>query len=290
MTVDSRVLELASKLTESSSSSVPVLLLKLKEILKGAAAGSKELQRIKEDLYNYGLIQYCVLVLKQDYSRVEGGWTTAASLADILSSCCVGLNPKNDPEEFQSQILPSAVLNMLVLGRRIQARYIRSVKDEERTELFRCFRQVMDSLSWLFSGHVQLTQNVFRQEHFLQLLMTDDVETGTSVMSVLQNILRANSVLPNQVPEDTLHPILDELIYKLSASSNPVIGNAATRSLLLILESSPNIVQMVGTRYKGTSSEFIPALDTVTEKFYNLIWGIHKCCLQDSLEFFCAST
>ncbi|XP_018413588.1 PREDICTED: IQ calmodulin-binding motif-containing protein 1 [Nanorana parkeri] len=252
--VDSRVLELASELTESSSCSVPVLLLKLKEILKSAPAGSKELQRIKEDLYNYGLIQYCVLVQKQDYSRVKGGWTTAASLADILSSCCVGLNPKNDAEEFRSKILPSAILNMLVLGRRIQARYVRCVKDEERTGLFRCFRQVMDSLCWLFSGHVQLTENVFRQEHFLQLLMTDDVETGTSVMSVLQNILRANSVLPSQVPEDTLHPILDELVYKLSASSNPVIGNAATRSLLLILESSPDIVRLVGTRYKGLRS------------------------------------
>ncbi|KAM5153212.1 IQ calmodulin-binding motif-containing protein 1 [Mantella aurantiaca] len=254
VTMDSRVLELASQLTESSSSLVPVLLLKLKEILKGAAAGSKELQRIKEDLYNYGLVQYCVLVLKQDYSRVEGGWATAASLADILSSCCVGLNPKNDAEEFHSEILPSAVLNMLVLGRRIQARYVRSVKDEEKTELFRCFRQVMESLCWLFNGHVQLTENVFRQEHFLQLLMTDDVETGTSVMSVLQNILRANRILPNQIPEEALHPILDELVYKLSASSNPVTGNAATRSLLLILESSPNIVYMVGTRYKGLRS------------------------------------
>ncbi|XP_072274015.1 IQ calmodulin-binding motif-containing protein 1 [Pyxicephalus adspersus] len=254
MTVDSRVLQLAAELTESSSKSVPILLMKLKEISKSAPAGSKELQRIKEDLFSYGLLQYCILVLKQDYSRVEGGWTTAASLANILSSCCVGLNPKNGTEEFYSKTLPSAIPNLLVLGRRIQARYIRSVKDEEKTELVRCFRQVMDSLCWVFSGHVQLTENVFKQEHFLQLLMTDDVETGTVVMSVLQKILRANRVLPSQVPEDSLHPILDELVYKLSASSNPVTGNAATRSLLPILESSPKVVQMVGTRYKGLRS------------------------------------
>ncbi|KAM9305774.1 IQ calmodulin-binding motif-containing protein 1 [Gastrophryne carolinensis] len=253
-TVDSRVLELAAELTESSISAVPALLLRLKEILKSASSGSKELQRIKEDLYHYGLVQYCVLVLKQDYSRVEGGWTTAASLADILSTCCVGLNPKNDAEEFYSKLLPSAVLNLLVLGRRIQARYLRSVKDDEGAELFRCLRQVMDALCRLFGGHVALAENVFAQEHFLQLLMADDAETGGAAMAVLQNLLRANSALLSRVPEDAAHSVLDELVYKLSASSNPVTGGAATRCLLLMLESNPSAVSLVGARYKGLRS------------------------------------
>ncbi|XP_075037273.1 IQ calmodulin-binding motif-containing protein 1 isoform X2 [Mixophyes fleayi] len=253
-TVDRRILDLASKLTESSNASVPVLLLNLKEILKGVAAGSTELQKLKEDLYHYDLTQYCILVLKQDYSRVEGGWVTAAGLADVVSNCCVGLNPKNDPEEFYTKQLPVAVLNMLVLARRIQARYVRSVKDEEKGELLRSFRLVMDSVCRLFGGHVQLAETVFRQEHFLQLLMTDDVETGTVVMSVLQNILRANSAVLSEVPEKILHPILDELVYKLSASSNPVTGSSATRSLLLMVESNPSVVRMVGSRYKGLRS------------------------------------
>ncbi|KAG9467657.1 hypothetical protein GDO78_014518 [Eleutherodactylus coqui] len=143
---------------------------------------------------------------------------------------------------------------MLVLGRRIQARFVRSVKDEESAELLRCFRLVMDSLCWLFSGYVQLVELVFRQEHFLQLLMTDDVESGTAVMSVLQALLRANSSVLHQIPEETLHPILDELVYKLSASSNPVTGSSASRSLLLMVESSPCIVQTMDMRYKGLRS------------------------------------
>ncbi|KAG9467654.1 hypothetical protein GDO78_014518 [Eleutherodactylus coqui] len=252
--VDRRILELASKLTESSNSSDPVLLLTLRDILTSAEPGSKELQELKEDSYSYGLVQYCVLVLKQDYSRVDGGWTTAAGLADVLSKCCVGLDPKNDADDFYSNLLPSAALNMLVLGRRIQARFVRSVKDEESAELLRCFRLVMDSLCWLFSGYVQLVELVFRQEHFLQLLMTDDVESGTAVMSVLQALLRANSSVLHQIPEETLHPILDELVYKLSASSNPVTGSSASRSLLLMVESSPCIVQTMDMRYKGLRS------------------------------------
>lgn len=252
--VDRRILELASKLTESSHGSDPVLLLTLRDILRSAASGSKELKKLKEDSYSYGLVQYCVLVLKQDYRRVDGGWTTAAGLADVLSKCCVGLDPKSDADDFYSNLLPSAALNMLVLGRRIQARYVRSVKDEESGELLRCFSLVMDSLCWLFSGHVQLAELVLRQEHFLQLLMTDDVESGTAVMSVLQAILRANSSVLHQIPDETLHPILDELVYKLSASSNPVTGSSATRSLLLMVESSPHLVRTVGPRYKGLRS------------------------------------
>ncbi|XP_075685163.1 IQ calmodulin-binding motif-containing protein 1 isoform X2 [Rhinoderma darwinii] len=251
---DRRILELASKLTESSNGSDPVLLLNMRDLLKSAASGSRELQKLKEDAYSYGLVQYCVLVLKQDYGRVDGGWMTAAALADVLSKCCVGLDPKNDADDFYSKLLPSAALNMLVLGRRIQARYIRSVKDEESGELLRCFRLVMDSLCWLFSGHVQLAEPVLRQEHFLQLLMTDDVESGTAVMSVLQAVLRADSTILHHIPEETLHPILDELVYKLSASSNPVTGSSATRALLLMVESNAHIVQMVGTRYKGLRS------------------------------------
>ncbi|XP_071978165.1 IQ calmodulin-binding motif-containing protein 1 [Engystomops pustulosus] len=251
-TVDRRILELASKLTESSNNSD--LLLNLRGILDSASSRGEELQRLKEDSYSYGLIQYCVLVLKQDYSQVEGGWGTAAALADVLSKCCVGLDPKIDADVFYSKLLPSAALNMLVLGRRIQARYVRSVKDEQSAELLRCFRKVTDALCWLVSGHVQLAELVLRQEHFLQLLMTDDVESSTAVMSLLQAILRANSAVLHQIPEETLHPILDELIYKLSATSNPVTGRSATQSLLLMVENNPQIVRMVGTRYKGLRS------------------------------------
>ncbi|KAM3917220.1 IQ calmodulin-binding motif-containing protein 1 [Leptodactylus fuscus] len=252
--VDRRILELASKLAESSNGSDPVLLLHLREILTSAAPGGKELQRLKEEAYSYGLVQYCVLVLKHDYSRVEGGWRTGAALADVLSKCCVGLDPKSDAEDFYSKLLPSAALNILVLGRRVQARYVRSVRDEEGAELLRCFRLAMESLCWLFSGHIQLAELVLRQEHFLQLLMTDDVESGAAVMSVLQAILRANSTVLHHIPEETLHPILDELVYKLSASSNPVTGRSATLSLLHMVESNPQIVQTVCARYKGLRS------------------------------------
>ncbi|XP_069080376.1 IQ calmodulin-binding motif-containing protein 1 isoform X2 [Pleurodeles waltl] len=249
--VDRRILSLAAEVAESSNDNVPVLLLKLKEILKSVPPVSKESKKLKEDIYRYDLIQYCSMVLKQDYSRVAGGWSSAANLSNILSNCCVGMDPAENPEEFYSSVLPSAVDNLLFLGRRLQARFVRAMKDEEKSEFLKCFRTVTDSLCWLFGGHVQLTEHVLKNEHFLQLLMTDDVETGTTVIAVLQNTVRANSSVLHQVDVQIIHPILDELIYKLSSSTNPVTGNAATKALLLMVESHQPIVQILDMRYKG---------------------------------------
>ncbi|XP_053121401.1 IQ calmodulin-binding motif-containing protein 1 [Hemicordylus capensis] len=249
--VDPRILSLAAQVTESTHQDVPVLLLKLKDILTSAPSGSKELQKIKQDIYYYDLAQYCLLVLTQDYTRVFGGWTTAARIAEILSLCSVGLEVREEPEEFYNKLLPSAVNNLLFLGRRLQARFVRAIKDEEKNEFLHCFKTVTDAICWLCGGHIQLTENVLQNEHFQHLLMTDDDVVSTTMMSVLQNVIRINNAALLQVAEKTLHCILDELVYKLSSTINPVIGNAAVKLLLLIAESDPQLVTSLVTRYKG---------------------------------------
>lgn len=61
-----------------------VCLLLHTGILNSASLGSEESKKIKQDVYNYDLTQYCMLVLRQDHSRLRGGWATAAQLAEIL--------------------------------------------------------------------------------------------------------------------------------------------------------------------------------------------------------------
>ncbi|XP_068543585.1 IQ calmodulin-binding motif-containing protein 1 [Anas acuta] len=248
---DPRVLAVAARVAESRERDVPALLLALKEILNNPSLGHKESEKVKQDIYYYDLAQYCVLVLRQDFSRVRGGWATAAQLAEILSHCCVGLEVKEDPKEFYTKFLPSAIDNLLLLGRRLQARFIRAVKDEEKQDFLRCFRTVTDAICWLFGGHIQLTKHVLQNDHFLQLLVTDDVETAVIMMSVLHSILGVNSSVLLQVDEETLHSVLDELVYKLSSTTNPVIGNAATKLLLLIAKFCKQLLNLLTTRYKG---------------------------------------
>ncbi|XP_013816218.2 IQ calmodulin-binding motif-containing protein 1 [Apteryx mantelli] len=249
--VDPRVLALAAQVSESKDEDVPVLLLKLKEILNSASLGRKESKKIKQEIYYYDLTQYCMLILRQDYSRLRGGWATAAQLAEILSHCCVGLEVKEDPEEFYKKFLPSAIDNLLFLGRRLQARFIRAIKDEEKKDFLHCFRTVTDAICWLFGGHIELTECVLQNDHFLQLLMTDDVETAIIMMSVLHDILRVNSPVLLRVDEKILHSLLDELVYKLSSTTNPVIGNAATKLLLSLATFCQQLVKLLTTRYKG---------------------------------------
>ncbi|KAM6348270.1 IQ calmodulin-binding motif-containing protein 1 isoform 2-T5 [Alca torda] len=192
-----------------------------------------------------------MLVLRQHHSRLRGGWATAAQLAEILSHCCVGLEVKEDTVEFYKKFLPSAIDNLLFLGRRLQARYIRAIKDEEKQDFLRWFQTVTDAICWLFGGHIQLAACVLQNDHFLQLLITDDVETAIIMMSVLHNILRVNSSVLLQVDEETLHSVLDELVYKLSSTTNPVVGNAATKLLLLVAKFCKQLVKLLAARYKG---------------------------------------
>ncbi|XP_054133949.1 IQ calmodulin-binding motif-containing protein 1 [Melozone crissalis] len=248
---DPQVVALAAQITESKEQDIPLLLLKLKGILSSPSLGCEESNKIKQDIYDYGLTQYCLLVLKQDHSQLHGAWATAAQLAEILSHCCVGLEVKEDPEEFYRKFLPSVIDSLLVLGKRLQARFIRAIKDKEKQDFLHWFQIVTDAICWLFGGHIQLAARVLQNDRFLQLLITDDVETTIVMMSVLHNILRINSSVLLQVEEETLHSVLDELVYKLSSTTNPAVGSAATKLLLLVAKSCKQLVQLLTARYKG---------------------------------------
>uniref|UniRef100_UPI00398F84F1 IQ calmodulin-binding motif-containing protein 1-like isoform X2 n=1 Tax=Pristiophorus japonicus TaxID=55135 RepID=UPI00398F84F1 len=249
--VDSKILNLATEVAESSDDKIPVLLLKLKEILEGPPLGSKELKKLKEDIYYYDLIQYCVLVLAQDYYHVPGSWYTAVQLAEVLSTACVGLDPKQEAEEFYSKVLPSAADSLILLARRLQTRFLKTAEEADKQDFLRYFHNVTDSLCWLLSGHVQLAQYVLQSDHLLQLLLTDDVETGAIMVSALLGILQVNRTLLFSVKEKNIRLILDELIYKLSATTNPVIGSTSIKVLLMMVESHPPTLRILCTSYIG---------------------------------------
>ncbi|XP_066203046.1 IQ calmodulin-binding motif-containing protein 1 isoform X2 [Saccopteryx leptura] len=253
---DPRILSLAAEVAKSPEQNVPIILLKLKEIINNTPLGSSELKKVKQDIYCYDLIRYCLLVLSQECSRIQGGWTTISQLAQILSHCCVGLEPGEDAEEFYNELLPSAAENFLVLGRQLQTCFINAAKGEEKKELLHFFQIVTDSLFWLVGGHVQLIQNVLRSDNFLHLLQTDNVQIGSTVMTMLQNILQINSGDLLRIEAKTLHSILDEVIFKLLSTPSPVLRSIATKLLLLMAESHQEILILLrlSACYKGLRS------------------------------------
>lgn len=61
------------------------------------------------------------------------------------------------------------------------------------------------------------------------------------------------SAVLRQLTEKVLYRILDELVYKLSSTINPVLGSAAVNLLLSVAECDPQLVTTLVTRYKGLS-------------------------------------
>ncbi len=54
----------------------------------------------------------------------------------------------------------------------------------------------------------------------------------------------------------TLTDIMDDIVYKMSSSSNPVIGRAAVKTLVLIMDHSSSIHQLIHRRYRGSVALF----------------------------------
>ncbi|XP_013413711.1 IQ calmodulin-binding motif-containing protein 1 [Lingula anatina] len=249
---DRRVLTLAAEVAETKDRNVPILLLDLQEIVDSVPVGSKEATRIKNEIWTYDLLQVLILVLKQDFDRVRGGWGTATKLANLLSHCCTGLDPP-DSQEFYQLSLPEAVENQLMLSRKIQTKYLKTDENmtNMRRDLLDHFRGVLEAVTYLFSGHVFLTTNVLKSQWLLQLLITDDVDTALSCMTLILNCTRVNRDVFSTLSERLVNSILDELVYKLSASTNMDIGSATTRILLTICDTNPPMVEQICIRYRG---------------------------------------
>ncbi|XP_033625036.1 IQ calmodulin-binding motif-containing protein 1-like [Asterias rubens] len=249
---DRRVEDLANQVAETSDKNVPALLLAIQEILDSVVPGSHKAAKVKKDIWNYDLLQSVLLALRQDFSLIQGKWNTAASLAKILAHCAVGLEP-TDTYEYHAIFLPEAAERLLILSRNIQFRYM---KIPEKTltlkdDLIKDFKEAIEALQWLISGHVFLAIYVLRSNYLLQMLITDDKETGIVILSMFQNAVRVNPEVLKTLDEKVVHSLLDEVIYKLSAFTDPEIGAAATRALVNISDVHQPLIRLLYTRYKG---------------------------------------
>ncbi|VDI27792.1 IQ calmodulin-binding motif-containing protein 1, partial [Mytilus galloprovincialis] len=225
-------------------------------ILSTAVAGSKDGMRIRKEIWEYNLLQALVLVLKQDFSIVDGEWQIAASLAAILSQVCTGLDlPSAEVKKFEDEVLLEAVSNMFLVTRRIQARYAkipdRAGHMKERNKLLACYRGVLESIVYLASGHTSVPKKVLECPWLLQLLITDDTDTVVAIMDLIPKILRVNRIVLRSLNQKLILSIMDELIYKLSVSNEVSVGASACKCVLRICENHRPLVETLCTRYKG---------------------------------------
>ncbi|XP_048728739.1 IQ calmodulin-binding motif-containing protein 1-like [Ostrea edulis] len=254
---DKRIIELAAEIAETKDRGVPAILLNLREILASAPKGSKDGIRIRNECWEFNILQVLVLVLKQDFSIVDGDWQTAAALAAILSQICLGidLGEESQKSKFSEEYLPEAINNLFLVTRRIQARHgnipDRPSLQKDRQRLMMCYKGVLESVAQITYGYPEIASDVLESPWLLQLLISDDPSAVSGIMELLPKILRCNKNIINDIDKKLKFSIMDELVYKLSVNTDASIASSATKCVLKICDIHKPMIDVLCTRYKG---------------------------------------
>lgn len=246
-----RALHLAAEVAETDDFNVPVLLLQLREILDLAPPRSSLGEVLRKDLWTYDVIHVCNLALKQDFASILGGWDTATQLGAILCQSCVGLKLP-DEAEFEDKFLPDVVENILSLAAKLLDFVVKAREMTEKEKQFQNFRTTLNSLEWLYSFHVSLTLNVLQSKRFVQILMSEEVDASLFILMIVENIFKMNRLLMGKLEPNVLHSILDETVFKISASEESSVARASIHLILTATDVHPPILEiLLSKRYRG---------------------------------------
>ncbi|XP_072539639.1 IQ calmodulin-binding motif-containing protein 1-like [Salminus brasiliensis] len=240
---------LKTLITEEPEHSFIQVLSKTKELLGRKSVGEQQdLQRCKQGLYQHGVLAYCSAALKFNPAKIEGSYASVTQMADLISTCCVGIGSVRDRDVFLHRFLPSVTENLLFFAHRLMKR---AVVDKGQSEMLRLFRKVFDSLSWILRAYSHLIPCVLHSKHYESVQMSEDDEVSSVTLMMWHNLFRINSAVLSEMGTKALSSVVDDVVYKMSSSSNPVIGSAATKILLLIIEQHSQSLQLLHKHYKG---------------------------------------
>ncbi|XP_070786942.1 IQ calmodulin-binding motif-containing protein 1-like [Enoplosus armatus] len=218
----------------------------LNKALNAAAvrARSSALTRVKSRLYLSGVLSHCVLVLSLDPRRLRGDWGAAATLAQLTSSCCVGVEPGKHSQAFHRLFLPSVTDGLLSLASQLM----------RRAECVSLFRKVMDSVGWLLRAHTQLTTQVLSSVHYEHIQMCDDVTVSLLCVQLWIQTCTASRDFLSQLSDDSVLLLLNEAVGQLAVSSDPAVGGASVSLILLMAGQQEVRVQPLLLSFRGLDS------------------------------------
>lgn len=249
-------MSIAAEITECSDRQIPDLLMRLRDIILSAPSGTPEAGRLKQEVYDYEVLPFLLLCLRQDFSRVKGSWDTGVKLCELTNKILAGVTP-TDPDVFESTTLVEFSENMMVLARRIQDRYVMSlepnslVTENSPGELLQIFQSLLELLQKYLLSHNKLIVRCITSPWFLQLFVTDDEETAILMVKFLQFLVTHKNDLLAHVEDKLLYSILDEMTYTLSVTKSSAWAGATVRCVLKICQVFPPLIDSLSNRYKG---------------------------------------
>ncbi|XP_044043602.1 IQ calmodulin-binding motif-containing protein 1 [Siniperca chuatsi] len=205
---------------------------------------SSVLARVKSRFYLSGVLSHCVLVLSLDPRRLRGHWSAAATLAQLASSCCVGVEPGKHSQAFHRLFLPSVMDGLLSLASQLM----------RRAECVSPFRKVMASAGWLLRAHPQLTTQVLSSVHYEQIQMCDDVAVSLLCVQLWIQTCAASRDFLSGLSDDSVLLLLNEAVGQLAVSSDPAVGGASVRLILVMANQQELRVQPLLLSFRGLDS------------------------------------
>ncbi|AWO95657.1 putative IQ calmodulin-binding motif-containing protein 1 [Scophthalmus maximus] len=202
---------------------------------------SSALTRVKSQLYHSGILSHCVLVLAPDSRRPRGNWAAAATLAQLTSSCCVGLDPGKQSKAFHRLFLPQVVDGLLGLAGQLM----------RRAQSLSMFRKVMDSVGWLLRAHTRLTAQVLSSVHYEQIQMCDDVNVSLLCVQMWIQTCTAGRDFLSSLSDDSILLLLNEVVGLLAISSDAAVSGASVRLILLMANQLEHRLQPLLLSFRG---------------------------------------
>ncbi|XP_059183600.1 IQ calmodulin-binding motif-containing protein 1-like [Centropristis striata] len=225
---------------------VSLLNNSLNKVLNDAALQTDGgvLNSMKSQLYRSGVLSHCARLLSLDPRSLRGNWGAAATLAQLTSSCCVGVEPGKHSQAFHRLFLPSVMDGLLSLASQLM----------RRAEWLSVFRRVMDSVGWLLRAHTQLTSQVLSSVHYEQIQMCDEVSVSLLCVQMWIQTCTASRDFLSGLSDDSVMLLLNEAVGQLAISSDPEVGGASVRLILLVASQQEVRVRPLLLRFRGLDS------------------------------------
>lgn len=263
--------------SQSLIQDAPSLLLKIKGRLISSQLSSKALEEVYVSMWRSDILHVLIEVLREDFSPVDGQWSTAAELASLLAKMCAFIKHLQKPlstagpgnisslslesftddeiEEYYDILLPTATDSFLILANHIyenaetnESPYTNPISAIALVNLEH-FKLVLLSLNRVCNVHTQCIHRVVHSPYMLHLLVTDYRLYAIEVLNILHDMISEENEL--SITEE-LQSLLDELVFKIGGNDEG-LALSSLSLLAVICGVNSNMVGLICDKYKGMS-------------------------------------
>ncbi|XP_055082463.1 IQ calmodulin-binding motif-containing protein 1-like [Periophthalmus magnuspinnatus] len=204
--------------------------------------GVSLLTRLKSCLFESGVLSQCVSLLEPRH--IKGDVNAAATLTQILSSCCAGVEPGDQSKAFDRLFLPSVINALLLLAARL-------MKEAERLHLL---KKVLDSVGWLLQTYPHLTTQVLSSVYYEQLQMCEEASVSLLCVQLWTHTCSSSRDFVSGLSDDTVILLLNDIVSQLAVSSEAQVGGASVRLLLLFAHQLRTRLPPLFRAFRGLDS------------------------------------